>query len=108
MKDFDPKLLSKCTNEQDDGILIDIEVKPGAKTSGIDGVDEWRDCIMVRLKERAEKGKANKELIDLLSSLLKLPSSSFIIVKGQKARRKSIKILDLNQKELARRFKAID
>ncbi|UCG70729.1 MAG: YggU family protein [Thermoplasmata archaeon] len=107
MKEFDFKHLSKCINEQDDGILIDIEVKPGAKTSGIEGVDKWRDCVLVRLKERAEKGKANKELIGLLPSMLKLPSSDFIMVKGQRSRRKIIKILGLNHKELARRFKAI-
>jgi uncharacterized protein (TIGR00251 family) len=105
MKDFDIKLTSKCIKEQDHGILIDIEVKPGSKTSGFEGVDEWRGCIMVRLKERAEKGKANKELIGLLSSVLKLPSSNITVVKGQKARRKTIKILDLNQKELQSRLK---
>jgi len=104
MNDLDPKLLSKCINEQEDGILINIEVKPGARTNGIEGVDEWRGCIEVRLKARAEKGKANKELIQMLSSLLALPPSNFIIVKGEKSRRKNIKILGLKADMLVQRL----
>lgn len=105
MNDLDPRLLSKCVNEQGDGILINIEVKPGASKSEIEGVDEWRNCLEVRLKARAEKGKANKELIQMLSSLLALPISNFIIVKGEKSRRKSIKILGLNVGEFTQRLK---
>lgn len=105
MNDLDPKLLLKCMKEQDDGILINIEVKPGAETSGIDGVDEWRGSIEVKLKARAEKGKANKELIQLLSSTLALPSSNIIIVGGKKSRRKNIKILGLKAEEVVRRLK---
>lgn len=105
MRDLNSRALSKCMNEQDDGILLNIEVKPGAKTSGIEGVDEWRGRLEVRLRERAEKGKANKELIKLLSSLLSLPSSNFIIVKGEKSRRKNIKILGLSAEEFVQRLK---
>lgn len=105
MSDLDPKLLTKCINEIDDGILINIEVKPGARKSETEGVDEWRNCLEVRLKARAEKGKANKELIQMLSSLLALPTSNFIIVKGEKSRRKTIKILGLKADELVRMLK---
>jgi uncharacterized protein (TIGR00251 family) len=104
MNDLNPELLLKCMKEQDDGILINIEVKPGARTTGIEDIDEWRDCITVKLKARAEKGKANKELIQLLSSTLALPSSNIIIVGGKKSRQKSIKILGLKAEEVARRF----
>jgi len=105
MSDLDPKLLTKCINEIDDGILINIEVKLGARKSEIEGVDEWRNCLEVRLKARAEKGKANKELIQMLSSLLALPTSNFIIMKGEKSRRKSVKILGLNVGKFAQRLK---
>lgn len=105
MKDLDPELLLKCMKEQDDGILINIEVKPGAGTTRIEGVDEWRGSIDVRLKARAEKGKANKELIQLLSSKLALPSSNIVIVGGKKSRQKSIKVLGLKAEEVARRLK---
>ncbi len=102
MSGLDLKLLTKCINEIDDGILINIEVKPGASKSGIEGVDEWRNCLEVRLKARAEKGKANKELVKLFSSLLALPSSNIMIVKGEKSHRKTIKISGLKADELVR------
>ena len=105
MIDLDPKHLSKCVNERDDGILINIEVRPGAKTSGIEGINQWRGCIEVRLKARAEKGKANKELIQLLSSMFSLPLSDIIIVGGEKSRRKNIKILGLNMDDFTRRLR---
>ncbi|UCC41249.1 MAG: YggU family protein [Candidatus Aminicenantes bacterium] len=105
MNDLDPELLSKCIIEQDDGILINIEVKPGASTTGIEGIDEWRDCINVKLKAKAEKGKANKELIQLFSSMLALPTSTIVIVGGKKSRRKNIKIFGLKAEEVARRLK---
>ena len=104
MNDLNPELLLKCMKGQDDGILINIEVKPGAETTRIEGIDEWRDCINVKLRARAEKGKANKELIQLLSSLLHVPSSKIVIVGGKKSRQKSIKILGLKAEEVARRF----
>jgi len=85
--------------------LINIEVKPGAKTNGILGIDEWRDCIGVRIKARAEKGRANKELIQLLASLLSLPSSNFLIIKGERTRRKSVKVLGLGEKELCMKLR---
>lgn len=105
MIDLDLKHLSKCVNERDDGILINIEVRPGAKTSGIEGINQWRGCIEVRLKARAEKGKANKELIQLLSSMFSLPLSDIIIVGGEKSRRKNIKILGLNTEDFTRRLR---
>ena len=104
MSVLDLKVFSKCVTEEDDGVLLNIEVKPGSKTAGIEGIDEWRRSIEVRIKARAEKGKANKELIKLLSSLLSLPSSSFIIVKGEKSRLKIINILGLNKEELRLRL----
>lgn len=105
MNDLNSELLLKCMKEQDDGVLINIEVKPGARTTEIEGIDEWRGSIEVRLKARAEKGKANKELIHLLSSTLTLPSSDITIVGGKKSRRKNVKILGLKAEEVARRFR---
>jgi uncharacterized protein (TIGR00251 family) len=102
MNNLDSKVLSNCIDEQHDGVLINIEVKPGSKNIGIEGIDEWRNCLEVRLKARAEKGKANKELVKLLSTLLALPSSNIMIVKGEKSHRKTIKIFGLKADELVR------
>jgi len=104
MEKVDIKTLLKCLDERKDSVLVNVEVKPGSKTSGIDGIDEWRHCIEVRLKARAEKGKANKELIHLLSSIFTLPSEKIIILKGEKSKRKIIKILGLKKDDFIQRF----
>lgn len=105
MSNLNYQAISKCITKQDDGVLINIEVKPGSKTIGIEGIDEWRECIEVRIKARAEKGRANKELIQLLASLLSLPSSNFLIIKGERTRRKSVKVLGLGEKELCMKLR---
>ena len=42
---LDPKLLSKCATEIDDGLLITIMVQPGAKTAKIEGIDPFRGSL---------------------------------------------------------------
>ncbi len=109
MSELNQEVLLKCMIEQEDGVVINIEVTPNAKTPGIEGVDKWRECIGVKVRSKAEKGKANRELIKLFSSLLRLPTSNFVIVKGERSHKKSIKILGLNTKELMQRLmKEID
>ncbi len=94
----------KYISEQEDGIIIQIEVKPKSKTQGIDGLDEWRGSIGIRLRAKAEKGKANRELLKLLSSLLDLPTKNIMIVKGEKSRKKTIRIFGINGKEFVKRL----
>lgn len=98
------EILQKCIDQQDEGVLVNIEVKPQSKAAGIEGIDEWRKCIKVRIKAKAQKGKANKELIQLLSFKLSLPPSKFIIVNGLRSTRKTIKILEITKKEIINVF----
>jgi uncharacterized protein (TIGR00251 family) len=84
----------------DDGILLSVEVKPGSKLSGIDGYDPWRKCIEIKVKAQAEKQKANKELIDILSSVLSLPSENIMIMRGATSRKKGIRIIGITKKEV--------
>jgi uncharacterized protein (TIGR00251 family) len=94
------EILQKCIEQLDDGVLVNIEVKPQSKAAGIEGIDDWRKYIKVRIKAKAQKGKANKELIQLLSSKLSLSPSNFIIVNGLKSTRKTIKISGITKKEI--------
>ncbi|UCE37504.1 MAG: YggU family protein [Thermoplasmata archaeon] len=107
MKEMDQNLLSKCIREQNDGILINIEVKSNAKTQGIEGMDEWRGSLIIRVKARAEKGKANYELISLLSSVLSISPSNINIEKGNKSRQKIVKVMGLSKDELEKKLMSI-
>lgn len=100
MRESESDILARCLKEQSDGILINVEVKPGSKRTEIKGVDEWRECIVIAVRERAERGSANRDVVHFLSSLFSLPKNQITIVKGERTRKKSIKISGLTKKEL--------
>jgi len=38
-----------------DGVILDLEISPGAKETGVYGYNPWRRRIEIKLAERAEK-----------------------------------------------------
>lgn len=103
----DTKLLSRCITETNDCLLIAITVQPGAKTSEIEGIDPFRGTLGVKVKSLAQKGKANQELINLLSSKLDVPQFNINIVKGEKSRQKTVKIINYNKTEFVNKLNSI-
>ena len=79
---------SEALIEKENGTLIKIEVIPNSSKSEIFTFNEWRKCIIVKIKEPAQKGKANKEIIQLFSSIFGI--SEISIISGQKSRNKTI------------------
>ena len=61
---------SKAVRMTKEGTEIDVMVSPHASSSGIQGIDEWRGRIIVKIRAPPEAGKANKELVELFSKLL--------------------------------------
>ena len=100
MRESESETLARCLKEQSDGVLINIEVKPGSKNTEIRGIDGWRKCIEITVRSRAERDSANRELIQFLSSLLSIPSNQITIVKGNRSRKKSIKVSGLTKQEV--------
>jgi len=94
--DTEPK---ESLRECDEGTLMDIEVIPSSGKSMVAGYDPWRRRVVVKIKERAEGGRANRELIKLFSSKF---DSDVIIVKGSKSKMKTILIKDTNKEEVSR------
>ncbi|MBP2030072.1 uncharacterized protein (TIGR00251 family) [Methanohalophilus levihalophilus] len=84
---------SDAIRENDTGITIDFEVTPGSKTLCIPGeYNEWRKRIEVKLTEKAQKGKANLQLIQSLSEILGIPTSSISIAAGMKNSQKTVNV----------------
>ena len=100
MRESESDNLAKCLREQRNGILIDVEVKPASKNTEIRGFDRWRKCIEIAVMARAERGSANRDVVQFLSSLFSLPTNQITIVKGERTRKKSIKISGLTKEEL--------
>ncbi len=57
--------LVRKKNDQD---LLDIEVKPGSKNRGMRGFDPWRKRFVVNVRSPAQKGKANKEVVEVVEA----------------------------------------
>ena len=78
-----------------DGLLVDLRLQPNASRERIEGcvrLDDGSTLLKVRVGAPPEAGKANAALIRLLAKTWKLPRSSFSLVAGQTARRKTLLI----------------
>ncbi len=81
--------------------ILQIKVIP--KASKLQIIKE-KDVIKIKLTSPAQKGKANKQLIELLSKRLKLPKSKIKIVSGENSRDKRILIEGLSEEEILSRL----
>jgi len=80
-----------------DGVIIDIEASPGSKETKVPaGYNEWRKRLEVKLKAQPERGKANEELIQALSTLFRIPPARIVIMSGATNSKKSVKIKGIN------------
>jgi uncharacterized protein (TIGR00251 family) len=75
-----------------DGVILDLEISAGAKETAVHGYNPWRKRIEIRLSERAQKGRANAELVSFLSGLFKVNSGNVRIISGLTNSKKSVKI----------------
>jgi len=76
-----------------EGVILDLEISPGAKETVVHGYNPWRKRIEVRLSERAQKGKANEKLILFLSDLFHVHSRDVRIIIGLTNSKKSLLIV---------------
>jgi uncharacterized protein (TIGR00251 family) len=92
--------MKEAVRQTQDGAILDLEISPGAKQTALHGYDPWRRRIEVRLSERAQKGKANTELISFFSDLFKVDSRNVRIITGLTSRKKSVKIIGMNTPDI--------
>jgi len=90
--------------DMDDGVLIEVHVIPSAKEVRIVGYNPWRDCVEVRLTEKPQKGRANKQLIEVFEKLFDVERKNIKIIKGLKTDSKVIKIDGVDGKRVREVF----
>ena len=91
--DFSTMSFEDAIRSVPDGTIIDFEVSPGAMETKVPaGYNQWRKRILIKLKAQPERGKANEELIEALSSLFQVPSARIQITSGATNSRKSVKV----------------
>ncbi len=88
-----------------DGVSLRVKLTPKAAANGLGGaVDAPDGSVALKASVTAvpEDGKANKALIKLLAKTWRLPKTSFSLLSGATARRKTLLIEGETQALLAR------
>ena len=88
-----------------DEVIIEVTARPGASRRGVIGVSG--DRLVVGVNSRPEKGKANDELIEYLATQMRVPRSALMILRGETARRKTIRIVTHEPVAVASRLRRI-
>ncbi len=84
---------------------LEVRVSPNAGRNEITG---WKDgALQVKVAAPPEKGKANQELVDLLSRALGVRRSAVSIVTGQTGRNKTVAIEGMSREAIITRIQDI-
>ena len=78
---------SDAMREKNGGVEIDVTVSPRSNRSGIDGIDEWRKRLIVRVKAPPLDGRANKEVAAVFADVTGFKSE---VVSGQTSHQKTV------------------
>ncbi len=70
----------------DDKVILNIYVQPGAKHHGVHGL--YGDALKIRLSAPAIDGRANAALVTYLAVLFDVPARQVSIKQGNKSRSK--------------------
>ena len=71
-----------------EGVLVSLHVVPGAKKAQFCGL--YGNSLKVKVMSKPEGGKANAEVVELLSKKLSIPKSLVQIIRGLKSREKVV------------------
>lgn len=88
-----------------DEVILEVTARPGASRRGVLGVSG--DRLVVAVHSRPEKGEANDELIEYLAREVRVPRSAIMIVRGETARRKTIRIITHEPAKAASRIRQL-
>lgn len=80
------------------GIVVKVKIIPKSSRPSIQGVDNNR--LRIKLKSPPVEGKANRELVETLAKVLKVPKGEIEIIKGIKGREKEVFIPRLTREDL--------
>jgi len=91
-------------SDHPDGFVLPVRAQPGAAKNGIRG--EQNGMLKVSVTQVAEKGKANKALIEALAKGLGLKKSQVELIAGELSSQKRFLIRGVSREDLAARIDA--
>lgn len=83
--------------ETTDGIVFNVCVQPRASRNELCGISG--NELKLRITSPPVEGSANKLCIEFLASFLGIAKSRVSILRGEKSRHKSIKVIDVEKEE---------
>lgn len=89
--------------ETKDGLILSVKISPNSSKNEIIKTDGQPK---IKLTAQPVEGKANKALIEFLSKELKIPKTSFEIIKGSTSKEKTIciKIFDNEKIQFVKKY----
>jgi uncharacterized protein (TIGR00251 family) len=90
--------------ETAEGIVLPVRAQPGAGQNAIRG--EQNGMLKVSVTQVAEKGKANKAIIQVLAKGLGLKKSQIELIAGDLQPQKRFLVRDIPRKDLEQRLAA--
>lgn len=88
-----------------EGVVLPIRVQPGARRNGVGG--EQNGALKVAVSQVAEKGKANKAVIELLCDRLELRKSAVALLTGETSREKRLLLRGVTVEQIATRLASL-
>ena len=82
-----------------EGVVLPVRAQPGAKRNEIRG--EQDGMLKVSVTQIAEKGKANKALVEVLAKGLGLRRSQFVLLSGETSSHKRFLVRGVTREQLA-------
>ncbi|MCR4881398.1 MAG: DUF167 domain-containing protein [bacterium] len=73
-----------------DGVSFRVKVVPNSSASKV--VEANEEFVKIKLNSPPIEGRANKEVIELLSKVLDVPKTSIELVSGDKSKLKTLKV----------------
>ncbi len=87
----------KKLKETPDQFIIKIKVEPRSAQPGFAGA--YGDSLKVKLSSPPVEGRANKELIEILSREFRISKSNIEILSGQNSKIKTVKLIGTEHAE---------
>lgn len=87
-------------------VVLNTHVIPGSKLNKITGfMDDG--SLKIKIKAKPVEGKANKELIKVLSGILEIKESEIEICSGQTSRNKGVKVWGIDNNYLQKKISVL-
>ncbi len=88
-----------------EGVVLPVRAQPGARANAVRGVQDG--ALKVAVTQIAEKGKANKALLQLLCKTLALRRSQVTLLAGETSAQKQFLIRDISADALRQRIRKV-